>query len=75
MQLFVGLDVSVRTTSICVMDPEGKILAETKVESDPESIAAELRNFDGQFVRVGLEAGPLSQWLYAGLAAAGYPVI
>lgn len=75
MDLFVGLDVSVRTTSVCVMDGAGLVLKEAKVESEPAAIAALLGHFAGQFRRVGLEAGPLSQWLYSGLAAAGYPVI
>ena len=75
MELFVGLDVSVRTTSICVMEAGGKILKEGKVESHPASIADFLCNIAGHYKRVGLEAGPLSQWLYAGLAEAGYPVI
>lgn len=75
MDLFVGLDVSVRTTSVCVMDGAGQVLKEAKVESEPSAIAALLGNFDGHYRRVGLEAGPLSQWLYSGLAASGYPVI
>jgi transposase len=75
MDLFVGLDVSVRTTSVCVMDGAGKVLKEAKVESEPSAIAALLGNFDGHYRRVGLEAGPLSQWLYSGLATLGYPVI
>ena len=75
MELFVGLDVSVRTTSICVMEASGNILKEGKVESHPASIADFLCNIAGHNKRVGLEAGPLSQWLYAGLAEAGYPAI
>lgn len=75
MDLFVGLDVSVRTTSVCVMDGTGKVLKEAKVESEPSAIATLLGNFDGHYRRVGLEAGPLSQWLYSGLATSGYPVI
>jgi len=75
MELFVGLDVSVRTTSVCVMDGEGKVLKEGKVASDPSAIDAMLAVFTSHLKRVGLEAGPLSQWLYSGLAAAGYPVI
>lgn len=73
MDLFVGLDVSVRTTSVCVMDATGQILKEGKVETEPDAIGALLHSIGGHFRRVGLEAGPLSQWLYSGLAAAGYP--
>lgn len=75
MDLFVGLDVSVRTTSICVIDGAGRVLKEAKVESEPCAIAALLGNFEGNYRRVGLEAGPLSQWLYSGLGSAGYPVV
>ena len=75
MELFVGLDVSVRTTSVCVMDASGKLIRESKVETEPEAIGALLHRIGGPYKRVGLEAGPLSQWLYGGLAVAGYPVI
>jgi transposase len=75
MELFVGLDVSVRTASVCVMDAGGKLIRESKVESEPEAIGALLHMIGGPYKRIGLEAGPLSQWLYSGLAAAGYPVI
>ena len=75
MELFVGLDVSVRTTSVCVMDATGQGIKEGKVETEPDAIGALLHSIGGHCKRVGLEAGPLSQWLYSGLAAAGYPVI
>src|SRR6478735_1853271 len=75
MELFVGLDVSVRTTSVCVMDAAGKLIRESKVESEPEAIAELLHAIGGPYKRVGLEAGPLSQWLYSGLASTGFPVI
>jgi transposase len=67
--------VSVKTTSICVMDAAGTIIREGKAESSPEAISAFLAAADRHYVRVGLEAGPLCQWLYAGLAKAGFPVI
>lgn len=75
MELFVGLDVSVRTTSVCVMEANGELIRESKVETEPDAIGAMLHTIGGPYKRVGLEAGPLSQWLYSGLAAAGYPVI
>lgn len=75
MDLFVGLDVSVRTTSVCVMDAEGNVLKKGKVESEPSAIDAMLTGFSTRLKRIGLEAGPLSRWLYSGLAAVGYPVI
>ena len=75
MEHFVGLDVSVRETSLCVVDHAGKIVKEARVPTEPEAIVALLGK--GRFApkRVGLEAGPMSQWLYAGLAEAGLPVI
>ncbi|MPT24968.1 MAG: IS110 family transposase, partial [Starkeya sp.] len=75
MECFVGLDVSVKTTSVCVMDACGTIIREGKAESSPEAIAVFLSACGDRYSRVGLEAGPLCQWLYAGLAKAGFPVI
>ncbi len=75
MDYFVGLDVSVRETSVCVVDESGKILKEAKVPTEPEAIASLLARGGFACKRVGLEAGPMSQWLYAGLAATGLPVI
>ena len=72
--LYAGLNVSLETTSICVVDAEGRIKLEAKAPSDPESIAAHPSQLTGTFERVGLEAGPLSQWLYFGLRDCGYPV-
>lgn len=75
MECFVGLDVSVKTTSVCVMDAGGTIIREGKAESSPEAVAAFLSACGRHYSRVGLEAGPLCQWLYAGLTKAGFPVI
>jgi transposase len=75
MDCFVGLDVSLKTTSICVMDAVGTIVCEGKAESSPEAISAYLLREGRPYSRVGLEAGPLCQWLYAGLARSGFPVI
>src|SRR5260370_2893708 len=70
-----GLDVSVKETSVCVVDDTGKIAREVKVVSEPEALLAVLKNPAYHFKRIGLEAGPLSQWLYSALAEAGLPVI
>ena len=75
MEHFVGLDVSVRETSLCVVDHAGKLVKEARVPTEPEAIVALLGKGDFTPKRVGLEAGPMSQWLYAGLAEAGLPVI
>ena len=75
MDHFAGLDVSVKETSICIVDDAGKIVREVKVASEPEALLAVLKNPAYHFKRIGLEAGPLSQWLFSALAEAGLPVI
>src|ERR1700756_3134551 len=75
MDHFAGLDVSVKETSVCIVDETGKIIREVKVTSEPEALVALLVSPAYHFKRIGLEAGPLSQWLYSALAEAGLPVI
>ena len=75
MEHFAGLDVSVKETSVCIVDEMGKIIREVKVTSEPEALLAVLTSRAYQIKRIGLEAGPLSQWLFNGLAEAGLPVI
>jgi transposase len=75
MDHFAGLDVSVKETSVCIVDDTGAIVREVKVASEPEALLAVLKNFGYRFKRIGLEAGPLSQWLYSALGEAGLPVI
>jgi len=75
MDYFAGLDVSVKETSVCIVDDAGKIVREARVASEPEALLQVLTNTIYRFKRVGLEAGPLSQWLYSALAEAGLPVI
>ncbi|HXZ45205.1 MAG TPA: IS110 family transposase [Pseudolabrys sp.] len=75
MEHFAGLDVSVNETSVCIVDDTGKIVREVKVASEPEALLAVLKNNAYHFRRIGLEAGPLSQWLYSAFAEANLPVI
>jgi transposase len=75
MDHFAGLDVSVNETSVCIVDDAGGIIREVKVTSEPDALLEVLANPAYQFRRIGLEAGPLSQWLYSALAEAGLPVI
>ena len=75
MTRFAGLDVSVRETSVCVVDEAGKVLVERKVATEPDDLIGLLRSISSRYGRVGLEAGPLSQWLVNGLAEAGLPVV
>ena len=71
MEHHVGIDVSLELSSLCVLDATGKVIREAKVASEPEALVKFLRGLDLTIVRVGLEAGPLSQWLYDGLHAVG----
>jgi transposase len=75
MDHFAGLDVSVKETSLCIVDDAGRIVREVKVASGPDALLAVLTNPAYCFKRIGLEAGPLSQWLFRALAEASLPVI
>jgi hypothetical protein len=72
---FAGLDVSVKATSVCVVDDAGKVILEQKVPTEPDTIIAVLTSLGVPFGRIGIEAGPLSQWLVNALVAADLPVI
>jgi len=72
MEHYVGIDVSLEHSSVCVVDGTGKIVVEAKVVSEPEALIAWLRRRPFTLVRIGLEAGPLSPWLFAGLRDAGF---
>ncbi len=75
MKHYAGLDVSLKETSICIVDEAGSIRREMKVPSHPEDLVRALQGPAWRLVRIGLEAGPLSQWLFSGLAQAGLPVV
>jgi transposase len=75
MAQFVGLDVSVKETSVCVVDDAGTVVCARKVPTEPADIAMLLTALGGAYGRIGIEAGPLSQWLVNGLVAAGLPVV
>jgi transposase len=75
MDHFAGLDVSVKETSICIVDDAGKIVREVKVASEPEALLVVLRSPAYNFKRIGMEAGPLSQWLFGALAEAELPEV
>ncbi|MGX9181929.1 IS110 family RNA-guided transposase [Mesorhizobium sp. BHbdii] len=75
MKNYVGLDVAVKETAICIVDETGAICPEMKVPSHPEDLVRVLTDPAWTFERIGLEAGPLSQWLFSGLAEAGLPVV
>jgi transposase len=72
---YVGLDVSLKQTSICVVSETGSVVREGVVDSDPEAIAAFVRSKAPDTVRVGLESGPTATWLWTELKRLGVPVI
>ena len=75
MEQYVGLDVSLKLTAICIVDRTGKIECEGVVASDPEAIAAFTKSHAPHVARVGLETGVTSTWLWTELNKIGLPVI
>ena len=75
MEQYVGLDVSLKETSICVVDGDGEIVCEGTVYSEPEAIAEFVTTKTLHVKRIGLETGPTSTWLWHELKALGLPVI
>ena len=74
MDHHAGIDVSLEASSICVVDGTGKIVREMKVASEPEALICWFASLGLDVARIGLEAGPLSQWLYAAMQEAGLAV-
>lgn len=75
MDLYVGLDVGLEETSVCVIDRDGQSVRETKVSTEPEAIRSALEGVAERLSRVGVEASSLGIWLYRELHAVGLPVI
>src|SRR5260370_5600988 len=74
MEFYVGLDVSLKQTSICVVDQTGLVVREGVVDSDPEAISVFLKSKAPDAVRIGLETGPTSTWPWTELKRLGLPV-
>ena len=74
MDYHAGIDVSLEASSVCVVDASGKIMREAKVLSEPENLIGWFRDLGLELTRIGLEAGPLSQWLYAAMKEEGLAV-
>src|ERR1700759_3426715 len=74
MNHYAGIDVSLECSSVCIVDASGKILREARVASEPEALIAWFGSQGLSFERIGLEAGPLSQWLFAAMKADGLAV-
>lgn len=75
MEHYAGIDVSLKESSVCVVDATGKVVREVKVASEPEAVVRYFDELELPVCRIGLEAGPLSQWLHAGLCAAGRDIV
>ena len=75
MTYYAGLDVSLRSTNICVVDDQGDLVAEGKTDAEVADIVAFLDELDVEITEVGLEAGTLTQYLTYGLQFAGYNVV
>lgn len=71
MEHYVGIDVSLEESSVCIVDATGTIVREVKIASEPEALVCYLDELELSVGRIGLETGPLSLWLHAGLVAAG----
>jgi hypothetical protein len=67
MEYYFGLDVSLRQTSICVVDQTGSVVREGLVDSDPEAISVYVRSKAPDAVRIGIETGSTSTWLWTEL--------
>src|SRR5690349_16622493 len=75
VEYYAGIDVSLERSSVRVADATGRIIREAKVASEPEALVDFFRRLSLSLTRVGLEAGPLSRWLHAGLAEAGFEAV
>jgi transposase len=75
MEYYVGIDVSLKESSVCVVDGKGKIVREAKAASEPEALRDLISGLGLPVARIGMEAGPLSQWLREGLVAGGFEVV
>ena len=75
MDHYAGIDVSLEQSSVCVVDATGRIVCEAKVTSEPEALIAFLIRLNLPLARIGLEAGPLSQWLQAALVKASLDAV
>ena len=75
MEHYAGIDVSLERSSVCVVDALGRIVKEAKISSEPAVLVAFFEALGFAVKRIGLEAGPLSQWLHAGLKRAGFEAV
>ena len=72
---YVGLDVSLKETSICVIDDADTVIWRGRTASTGEAIGAALKAHAPNAARIGLESGQLAVWLFHQLKSGGFPVI
>jgi len=72
---YAAIDISLELSSVCIVDAAGKVVKESKVETHPEALAKFFKDLGLPLTLIGLEAGPLSQWLHTGLIAAGFEAV
>ena len=75
MSVFAGLDVSLAAVAICIVDEQGRVGWQGKVDGTPDAVIAALEPWKGDLVRAGLEAGPSSEWIGGRLIEAGFPTV
>jgi hypothetical protein len=75
MEHYAGIDVSLERSRVCVVDATGRIVREAKVASEPAALVGFFAGLGLAVTRIGLEAGPLSQWRHAGLSEAGFEAV
>lgn len=75
MEYFAGLDVSLRSCALCIVDSKGAVFLERELPCEVDEIAACLKTFRHQIARIGFEAGTMSQQLFYGLTGEGFDVV
>ena len=75
MDVYVGLDVSLSSTTVCVLDEKGKVATEAQIASTPEALVSFMAKLGQEIAAIGLEDGPLSHWLYKGMTNAGFEAV
>jgi transposase len=75
MEHYAGIDVSLESSSVCIVDATGRVVREAKIASEPEALVGWFQQLGPELARIGLEAGPLSQWLYAAMRDAESTVV
>jgi len=75
MDVYIGLDVSLASMAVCVLDEKGKVATEAQVASTPEALVSFMAKLPHEIAAIGLEAGPLSHWLHKGMTDAGFEAV